>query len=50
MAMTALMMEAVYTSETSEHLNETKRSFLPESCHVHARHRENLKSNIQINK
>jgi hypothetical protein len=39
----ALMMEAVRTSETSVY-NETTRRYIPESCHLHTRHGENLKS------
>jgi hypothetical protein len=37
-------MEAVRTSETSVYSNETTRRCIPESCHLHTRRRENLKS------
>jgi hypothetical protein len=39
------MMEAVRTSQTSVCLCETTYSNIPEDCHLHARRRENLKSN-----
>jgi hypothetical protein len=37
-------MEAVYTSETSVYVNETTRRYIPQSCHLHTRGSENLKS------
>jgi hypothetical protein len=40
----ALMMEAVSTSETPVYFHETTRRYLPESCHLHTRRHENLKS------
>jgi hypothetical protein len=40
----ALMMEAVCASETSVYFSDTTRRYIPESCHLNARHRENLKS------
>jgi hypothetical protein len=39
-------MEAVHTSETSLHSNETTRRYIPEDSKRHNRHRENLKSHI----
>jgi hypothetical protein len=39
-----MTMEAVYTSETSVHFNETTRRYIPEGCHLHTRRRGNLKS------
>jgi hypothetical protein len=43
----ALMMEAVYTSETSVHFNVTTRRYIPEDS-IHTRRRENLKSHTII--
>jgi hypothetical protein len=43
----ALMMEAVRTSETSVHSNETTRRYIPEDSKLHTRRRENLKSHTQ---
>jgi hypothetical protein len=43
---TALMMEAVRTSETSVNINLATRRYIPEDCKLHARGRENLKSRI----
>jgi hypothetical protein len=37
-------MEAVRTSETSVHSNETTRRYIPEDSILHTRRRENLKS------
>jgi hypothetical protein len=37
-------MEAVHTSETSVYYYETTWRFVPESCHLHARRCEDLKS------
>jgi hypothetical protein len=45
MAIIALMMEAVSTSETSVN-NETALLSIPEDCHLHNRRRENLKSHF----
>jgi len=42
-----LMMEAVRTSETSVYFHETTRRYVPESCHLHTRRRENLKSHTK---
>jgi hypothetical protein len=39
-------VEAVRTSVTSVCINETTRRYVPESCHLHTRHREELKSYI----
>jgi hypothetical protein len=39
---TALMMVAARTSETSVWFHETTRRCIPESCHLHTRHRENM--------
>jgi hypothetical protein len=36
--------EAACTSETSVYFNETTGSYIPQSCHLHTRRRENLKS------
>jgi hypothetical protein len=36
------MMEAAHTSVTLVYLNETTRGYIPESCHIHTRRRENL--------
>jgi hypothetical protein len=41
-------MEAVRTSETLVFFNEATRRSIPESCHLHIRRRENLKSHIII--
>jgi hypothetical protein len=38
------MMEAVQTSETPVYFNETAQRYIPESCHLHTRSREKLKS------
>jgi len=38
------MMEAVRTSETSVHSNETTRLYISEDSKLHTRRRENLKS------
>jgi hypothetical protein len=38
------MMEAVRTSETLVHSNETTRRYIPEGSHIHTRLRKNLKS------
>jgi hypothetical protein len=40
----AMMMKAVRTSETSVHFKETTRCYIPEDCHLHTSHRENLQS------
>jgi hypothetical protein len=45
-AMNAMTMEAVRTSETSVYFSEIIRRYIPESCHLHTRRRENLKSHI----
>jgi hypothetical protein len=42
-----VMMEAVHISETSVYL-ETTRPYILESCHLHTRRRENLKSHTLI--
>jgi hypothetical protein len=42
----ALMMEAVHTSETSAHSNETAQRCIPEDSKLHTRRHENLKSHI----
>jgi hypothetical protein len=39
-----LMMEAVHTSETLVHFNEITWCYIPESCHLHTCHCEDLKS------
>jgi hypothetical protein len=38
------MMKAVHTSETLIYFNKTILSYITESCHLHTRRRENLKS------
>jgi hypothetical protein len=43
----ALMMKAVSTSETSVNLYQTTRRNNPENSHLHTRRRENLKSHKQ---
>jgi hypothetical protein len=40
----ALMMEAVFISETSVHFNVTTRRYSPEDSELQTRRRENLKS------
>jgi hypothetical protein len=40
--MYTLMIEAVRTSETSVFLNKTTQPYIPEGCHNHIRHPENL--------
>jgi hypothetical protein len=42
------MIEAVRTSETSVYFNETTRRYIIESCHLHTRRRENLKSHMDL--
>jgi hypothetical protein len=42
--MTALMMEAVRTSETSVNFNVTTRRYIPEDSKLHTRRRVSLKS------
>jgi hypothetical protein len=44
MAIIALMMEAVSTSETSVNIYQTAGRNIPEDSHLHTRRRENLKS------
>jgi hypothetical protein len=45
----ALVMEAARTSETSVYFNETTLRYIPESCLLYARCRENLNShNINL--
>jgi hypothetical protein len=46
--MAALMMEAVRTAETSVYFYETTRCHMPEECHDHTRHRDNLKSHDEV--
>jgi hypothetical protein len=43
-SMVVSMMEAVRTSETSIYFNQTTWRYIPESCRLYARRRENLKS------
>jgi hypothetical protein len=43
-------MEAIRTSETSVYSNETTRRYIPEDSKRHTRRRENLKSNITIDR
>jgi hypothetical protein len=45
---TALMMEAAHTSETSVYANETTWRYIAEGCHVHTSSREKLKSQKMI--
>jgi hypothetical protein len=40
--------DGVHTSETSVIFNVTTRRYIPEDFKLHARRRENLKSQIQI--
>jgi hypothetical protein len=47
-AITTMMIVAVRTSETTVYWNETTRGYVPEGCHCLTRHRENLKSHIQL--
>jgi hypothetical protein len=42
------MMEAVRASETSVCFNETTQRYIPESCYLYIRRRENLKSHFHI--
>jgi hypothetical protein len=42
----ALMMKAVYTSETSAHFNVTTWHYIPEDSKLHTHCHENLKSHI----
>jgi len=44
-----MMMEAVRTSETSVHSNETTWRYIPEDSKFHTRRRENLKSHMRMN-
>jgi hypothetical protein len=41
--LTALMMEAVITSETSVIFCQTSRCYIPDKSHLHIRRRQNLK-------
>jgi hypothetical protein len=45
--MTALLMEAIRTSETSIYSNENTRRYIPEGSNLHTRRRENLKSHTK---
>jgi hypothetical protein len=40
----ALLMKAVRTADTSVYFDETTRRYIPDSCHLYTRRRENLKS------
>jgi hypothetical protein len=42
-----LMMEAVRISETSVYSHEITRRYIQESCHLHTRRSENLKSQLK---
>jgi hypothetical protein len=42
------MTEAVGTSETADNFYEITRRNIPEICHLHTRHRENLNSYSSI--
>jgi hypothetical protein len=42
----ALMMEAVYTSETSVYFKKTTQHYIPEGCGLHTYCCENLKYHI----
>jgi hypothetical protein len=48
-AMSALMMEAVRTSETSVKFNLNTRRYIAEYSELHTRRRENLKSHKEGN-
>jgi hypothetical protein len=43
-----LMIEVASTSETSVNFYQTTRRNDPEDTHLHTRHREKLKSHIQV--
>jgi hypothetical protein len=43
-----MMVEAVGTCEMSPYFYESTRCNIPESCHLHTRRRENLKSHSDI--
>jgi hypothetical protein len=45
-SLTALMMEAARTSETSVDIQLRTRLYIPEDSELHTRRRENLKSHI----
>jgi hypothetical protein len=45
--MSALMMEAASTFETSANFYQTTRRNIPEDSHLHTRRRENLKPHLQ---
>jgi hypothetical protein len=47
-AIIALMMEAVRTSETSVNFNVTTRRYIPEDTKLHTRRHENLKSHTHL--
>jgi hypothetical protein len=42
----ALMMEAVFTSETSIYFYETTWNYIPEGCHLHIKSLNHLISNL----
>jgi hypothetical protein len=42
------MMEAASTSETSVNVYETTQLNIPEDSHLNPRHRENLKSHLDV--
>jgi hypothetical protein len=43
-----LMMQSVYTSETSVYFYETIRCYIPEGCHLQTHRCENLKSHTKV--
>jgi hypothetical protein len=47
--LTAMMMEAVCTSETSIYFNKTIHHYIPEGCNLHTHHSYNLKSHANGN-
>jgi hypothetical protein len=47
-ALIALIKEAVRTSVTSVNFYNTTLCDIPEGCHLHTRHRENLKSHEEM--
>jgi hypothetical protein len=42
------MREAIIVSEGSVSLYQTIQRYIPEDSHIHTRHRENLKSHLDM--
>jgi hypothetical protein len=42
------MTHSVCTSETSVYFNETSHLYIPEGCHIHTHHHDDMKSHIKL--